>query len=195
VKPVSRIVAVVAVGTFAVLALAGCIDNSPSKTTGAPTSSASSTSASPTPGSTPTGTPVKLPCTTVLTAQQVYNYNPNYVAQDSYKPAPDTDAASAVTQGGIACGWVDETSGSVLSVAIASPPSSEFTSLYHSAQDEGSAPWANSNATGFFHAQGDIGEFQVFSAPYWIVISSPDFAATGDASPTAIDVLGNLRDR
>jgi hypothetical protein len=116
----------------------------------------------------------------------------NFVADNDYAPPAGTDSATAVADSGVACGWVDETSGAILSVAVAKPVSADLTSLRASAQAGSSAVLPFSNATGYFSTAGGIGELQVFSGPYWIVISSADFSATGDVQPIAADVIPHV---
>jgi hypothetical protein len=128
----------------------------------------------------------------VLTAQQVYDYNPNYVAKDSYKPGAGSDAASVVAASGIACGWVDETSGSILSVAIAQPAAVTLQLTQQLAAAGNSPISLTGSAVGYFSSANGVGELQVFTHTYWIVISSSDFSAASDVSPTAKLVLGNL---
>ena len=190
-KHVIRAGAVVVVGMVAVLSLAGCIDNPPTPTNSPTTPATTSTpTSSPTPTATPT--PVTLACTTILTAQQVYNYNPNFVADNDYQPVAASDAATALADSGVACGWVDETSGSVLSVAIARPTAADLASLKASASGSTSPVAVAPGATGYFSSSGGIGELQVFSGAYWVVISSSDFSAAGDVQPTAAVVIGNI---
>lgn len=188
-KHVRRALAVVAIGSLAVLSLAGCINNT-AEPTGSPTTPAPAT----TPTSSPTAvaTPVTLPCPTILTPQQVYDYNPNYVAPATFTPAAGSDAAKVVADSGVACGWVDETSGTILSVAIAQPAPSELASLAAAASSPGSPAKVAKGAAGYFSDTNGFGELQVFTSSYWIVISSPDFDAAGDALPTAKVVIGNL---
>jgi hypothetical protein len=192
-KAFGRVVAVAVAGSFAVAGLAGCVDTSPTKHTTSPTSPA--TSPNPTPTSSASATPVSLPCTTVLTAQQVYDYNPNYVAQDDYSPTAGSDAATVATDSGTVCGWVNETSGSTVSVAIAQPAPSDLAGMKSTAAGASSPVSVATGAVGFFSTVGGVGELQVFTSKYWVVIASSDFAVAGDVEPTAQVVIRNISAR
>jgi hypothetical protein len=135
---------------------------------------------------------VSLPCNTLFTPQQVYDYNPNFVAQNAYKPAAGTDAATVAADKGMACGWVDETSGTVLAVGIAQPAVSVLSRLEASASGSSSPAEFAGGATGYFSVTAGVGELQIFTSKYWVVISSSDFAAVEDVQPTAQVVIGNL---
>lgn len=135
---------------------------------------------------------MNLPCTTVLTAQQVYDYNPNYVAKDDYSPTAGSDAATVAADSGTVCGWVNETSGSTLSVAIAEPAASDLAGRKSAAAGASSPVSVAAGAVGYFSTVDGAGELQVFTSKYWVVIASSDFAAAGDAKPTAQVVIRNI---
>jgi hypothetical protein len=199
VRPRSRALALAMAGSAvgAVLALTGCLNqaSAPTNTTSAsaPTSSSSAPSApsaSPSPTN-PPGTPVTIACTSVLTPQQVYNYNPNYVATQAFKPGQGTLGATAVAASGRVCGWVNETSGVKLEVAVAQPAPRQLATL-RSAATSGTAVQPGGSATGFFSVAGGSGTLQIFTGAYWIVLSSADIASQTDVATLATDVLGNL---
>jgi hypothetical protein len=133
---------------------------------------------------------VTIACAKVLTPQQVYDYNPNYVEVASYKPSAGTPGAQVAADQGQVCGWLNETSGVKLEVAIAHPASSELSTLRSGAT--GSTVQLGGGGIGYFEVAGGVGRIQIFSGAYWIVISSADIAAEGDVDPVAKDVLGNL---
>jgi hypothetical protein len=175
-----------------VLLLTGCVDQKPSPTH---TANSGGTSGASTPTPTQTAsvappTPVTIACAKVLTLQQVYDYNPNYVQAASYKPGAGTPGAQVAADQGQVCGWLNETSGVKLEVAIAHPASSELGTLRSGAT--GSSVQLGGGAVGYFQVAGGVGRMQIFSGVYWIVISSADIASEGDVDPIATDVLGNL---
>jgi hypothetical protein len=180
-----------------VLVLTGCLNqtSAPTHTSTAgapsPSDSASSTpSTSPTP-TTPPGTPVTIACASVLTPQQVYNYNPNYVAMATFKPGPGTLGATAATASGRVCGSVNETSGVKLEVAVAQPAPSQLATL-RSAAASGTAVQPGGSATGYFSTSSGAGTLQIFTGAYWVILSSADISSPSDVSSLATDVLGNL---
>jgi hypothetical protein len=182
--------------TALLLVLTGCVEQTPSPTSAptgkAPTSAPTNTTPPSSPSPTPTvpPTPVSIACAKVLTPQQVYDFNPNYVASATYAPGAGTPGAHVAADRGRVCGWVNETSGVKLEVAIARPAPNDLGALRSEAT--GTTTQLGGGAVGFFHVASGIGSIQIFSGTYWIVVSSADIAAEGDVDPIAKDVLGNL---
>ncbi|MEJ1230084.1 MAG: hypothetical protein WDM88_04815 [Galbitalea sp.] len=129
----------------------------------APTASASPTrtapattspTTKPTPAASPSAppaaswTPVSVACSSVLTAQQVYGYNPNYVANGAYTPAAGSSAATMKSNHGVACGWINETSGSPIAISIAQPDATTLGGLKKTAASGGAAMALNNGAAG-----------------------------------------------
>jgi hypothetical protein len=179
--------------------LSGCAGNDAPKTThsatrsSAPDTNGATSSATPTPTETPT--PVNLTCDQLLTAQQLYDYNPNFGTDPGYKPAAGGPTATAVQYGGVSCGWLNQTSKSVLEVAVAMPTRDQLTQLTNAAVSGshvvptyGVPP----TATGYFNASAGGGVAQVFTGKWWVVASSKDFFEPGDAQPVMSAVLQNL---
>jgi hypothetical protein len=136
--------------------------------------------------------PVTLRCTAIWSAQQVYNYNPNFVADQAYQPSSGSDAARVAGDQGATCGWVDETSSAVLAIGVAQPTAANLASLKLTASNASRPVSVGSGATGYFSAHAGVGEFQMFTAKYWVVMSSADFTVSGDVTPIAQVVAGNL---
>jgi hypothetical protein len=204
----SRIVVAVLVVSAGALALSGCVPNSSAPTpSGSATPSARPTSTrspKPTSSSTPTSpakpaptapgsTPLKLGCDQVLSVDQVYAYNPNFVPDTKYSAAASPDAAKAVANRGVACGWVNETSGSELMVAMSEPSPATLAAAKRSAAS--GAPVSGGGATGYFSVRGGVGEAQLFTGSFWVVIASADFGVAGDVTPLIQPVIGNLPPR
>jgi hypothetical protein len=190
-------------GVCAVLVLTGCVNQTPASSGSGPSGTSSGTSSpsgppsSPSSSATPTvtpgtpGTPVTIACANILTAQQVYDYNPNYVGTNTYKPGPGTLGAQAAADNGRVCGWLNETSGVELEVAIAQPAESTLATLKSGAAS-GTAVQLGGGVTGYFGAVGGVGQLQAFTRGFWVIVSSADIASESDADPIAKDVLGHL---
>lgn len=127
-------------------------------------------------------TPVDLRCDELLTPQAVYDFNPNYALDASYTPAAGTDAATIVARDGIACGWVNQTSGSVVAVAVANLPATELDALRNALVTESNSV-PTYEVEGYFRVATGGGEAEAFAGPYWIVATSDYFAEPGDAAP------------
>lgn len=193
---------VLAGGALALLALAGCSAAS-STPTASPTDTATSApteSATPTPTSTPTpeaaGTRVTLTCGQVLTPDDVYAFNPNYGTAPDYKPAAGSAAATAKAYQGVACGWLNQTSGDIVEVSIAEPNDTLMTDLQNKAVTEsnpvptyGTPP----AVLGYFSSAHGAGQAQAFAGKYWVVVNSVEFGEPGDAEQLMAVVLSHLK--
>lgn len=185
---------------FALLVLTGCSPAASTPPTASATASASASaepSATPTPTPTPepTGTPVAFVCDQILTAQDAYDFNPNYGTAPAYEPADGSLAATAVKYSGVACGWSNQTSGEVIAVSVAQPEERLSTSLKDAAiADSQVVPTYSTSADieGFFTVVDGSGQVQVFTSTYWITLSSPAFFEPGDAQSLVATVLSNL---
>ena len=191
--------------TLALIALAGCAPESsaeptasaaPSATaTAEPTASATATAeptATPTPPPAPEGTPVALTCDQVLTPDDVYALNPNF-GEDPEYAASSNAAVTATTYGGLACGWLNQSSGEVIEVVLAMPNESLANTLKDAALSDGeivptygSAP----EVEGYFSASSSTA--QVFTRGYWVAVTDPGMIEPGDAGPVLDIVLGKL---
>jgi hypothetical protein len=169
----------------------------------APETSAAATSSTPTPTATPTptettppvdkGTPIELTCDELITPQAMYDYNSNFSLTDDYTPAAKTDAATIVDDyQGIACRWVNDSSGETIDVAVAHLEDYTLETLKNGlVKDSTSVP--TYSVEGYFEVAGGVGQADAFSDPYWISAESDYFLEPGDAAPivsTVIDSLG-----
>lgn len=187
-----RTAAVLTVGALALLGLAGCkADAKPQKTSSShsssatPSTSASATpdaSASSTPSPAPThapGTPLGVDCSTLLSPQTVYNFNPNTSLQPAYKPKSGSDGSTALSFKGISCGLVNDSSGDITSVSVAHPAASDLAELKASASKGTAVPGIGDSA--WFSTSGQTGQLQVFKGAFWITASSVFFGTADDA--------------
>ena len=192
-----RLVFVLAVG--AVLALTGCQPTDGSSANGLPTTGPSDgpvTSASPTSAPLPTPTPsatvsppIGIGCSALISAQVMYDFNPNFGLLADTRPAAGSLAAKAVAAGGLFCQWVNQTSRDTIDVSVARLSSADSAAR----QDALTGSTAAFGAPGYFAASGGSGVAQAFSGEYWIVAASPAFSEAADAQPlmsAAITSLG-----
>lgn len=196
----------VAGGAVALLALMGCsasaepnASESPSASattaaTDAPTESATP-SATPTPTATPAGTAVALSCDEVLTAEDLYEYNPNVGTAPDYAPTAGSGSETAAEYDGVACGLMNQTSNTIIEIGIAAPNEVLRNSLYDAAVTQstpvptyGDAP----DVVGFFAAIAGVGEAQIFTDSYWVTVSSVGFIEPGDVQDLAATVVSHL---
>ncbi|WP_400993804.1 iron ABC transporter ATP-binding protein [Agromyces sp. GXQ0307] len=194
--------AVVGASAFALL-LSGCTDpaGAPSETTAPPTAGGTATAtapAEPTVEPEPTEEPIpfEVACDTILTAEQVYEFNPNYGTAPDYSPTAAT-VSDVVAASGTACGWSNQTSGDIIEVGVATLPEHAYElQVGDAAMRSNPVPTYGTppEVEGFFRQSGGVGQAQVFSNGYWIVIESPVLFEPGDAQGLVADVIANVVD-
>lgn len=184
-----------AVGALAVGALAGCVPE-PQPTSSPSIGSTPSTSPS-TPAPSETTTPqeqptaVSIPCDSVVGAQTMYDFNPNFGLLSDFTPDGGTLAARAIAEEGTACRWVNQTSGDTIDVTISRPGP---TALAEARDTAGAGtPVSGLGDAAFFSTSGDSGIVQSFSGPFWITGTSVYFSAGGDASGIMKDAVAAAR--
>lgn len=201
-----RVAVTLAAAASLALLLAGCSGDpsdlitsaSPTSTGSTPTASATaSPTAEPTPTATaaPDATAVDIACDSLLSAQAIYDYNPNFGAQPSYSPAGGTLPASAAAMKGTSCAWVNESSGEVIEVAVAKPDAATLKTLQNDAVSSSSAvPTYGTppELEGYFTTAGGVGEAQTFTNGYWVIVRSDYFIEPGDVTPLMDAVVSAL---
>jgi hypothetical protein len=179
----SRVLIALAIAGSVVAGVAACGSESAAAPTKSPSPTASATATpEPTASATaaPVGTPVDIDCNALVTPQAVYDFNPNFTLDAGYKPARGTQAADIVAMNGLACGWVNQTSGEIIEVAVANLPDEKLTELKNAfVTSSNSVP--TYGVEGYFKLDGTTGEAEAFGGPYWISASSASFYEPGDA--------------
>ena len=145
------------------------------------------------PATDPVNASVGLNCGELLTDQVVYDWGSGNFALDvDYEPAAGSAAAQIVTEGGLACRWVNLTSSETVEVAVAAPASSVLDSTA-AAVAASAEPAPAISPTAYFSATDGIGRVDAFTDTYWISGESPWFVGEEDAAPlitAAIAALG-----
>ena len=195
---VSRILVSLALAGVVATAVSACAsetDASPSEPTASATPTATETP-EPTATQAPVtvGTPVTIDCNTLVTPDAIYAFNPNFGLSESYKPAAGTEAATIVEAKGLACQWVNQTSGQIVQVAVADLPADKITALKNNyVMNSNSVP--TYGVEGYFEApatEGDVGVAEAFTGTYWISATSDTFLEPGDAQPIVEAALAGL---
>lgn len=145
-----------------------------------PSATAAAPEASPTPRP-ETGVPVGLTCDQLVTPQQIYDFNPNYGLVSGFLPEPGSLAGQAVAANGLACQWMNQTSGATIVVSAAHLDAT-------STQDrkdflaETSTPVSSFGPDGYFD-QGDLtSAAQAFPGEFWVTATSIAFFGADDAA-------------
>ena len=140
------------------------------------------------------GAPITAGCGDLVSDQTMYDWGSGNFALDSaYSPSPGSDAARAVADGGLACGWVNLTSGETMTVAVAD------LSVEALAAAKAAVPASRSAVSEFgpnvdarFENVSDVGNVDAFAGSYWVSAKSPWFAEPSDASAILYSVLNAL---
>lgn len=180
------------------LLLAGCATPAGTDSPDSATETPQTQQADPTPQPTETPPPSEEPipfaieCDALVTLDQMYAFNPNYGYAPDYAPSA-AHIVDATELQGTACGWLNQSSGDIIEIAVATPPPGELTSRLNAAALEakpvptyGTPP----AVSGYFTSSAT--EAQIFVDEYWLVLSSPAFVEPGDAQQLASAVLENL---
>lgn len=196
-----RTAAAAVTAATAALILAGCTapGASPAPSDGAPAPSGSaapdaSATAVPTPVPTEDPVPFEIACDAMLTADQVYAFNPNFGSAPDYEPS-GSGVAGVVEAEGSACGWSNQTSGEVIEVGVATlPPNAFERQVGEAAMSSNAVPTYGTppDVEGFFLLSGGVGQAQVFTGEYWVVVESESMFEPGDAQQLVASVLENL---
>ena len=186
------------VAAASVALLAGCTPGAggPAGTAAATTAPSASATANPEPTETAEPpVPFEIACDALLTADQLYAFNPNVGADPGYQPSGDDIATLVDEDAGTACGYLNQTSGEVIEVGVATPTTAAGEERRNQAAlsskpvpTYGTPP----DVEGYFTQAGGTGEARVFHGPYWIVIRSPALFEPGDAAQLVASVLANL---
>ena len=192
-------VIVVALAATVALGLAACVPEPVTSKTSTPTAT-DSPSANPVPSSTisPTPTPsaaaataTKIPCGTLISAQAVYDFNPNFGLDSGFSPKSGTAAAKAVADNGTACNWLNQTSGDTFAFAVARPVAAELALLKTTAAT--GTPASGLGDAAYFSTSGGVGRVDVFRGAYWLVATSVYFGSAADASTLVTTALAALK--
>lgn len=123
--------------------------------------------------------PVAIDCDALVDATTIYELNPNLAIDPSYRPS--SLASRALDSEGVSCGWINQTSGDVVAVSVASFDEAGLTATREAANGRGGSPTpSNFGGEGVFRTSGSVGVMELVRAPYWIVIESPMFGSATD---------------
>jgi hypothetical protein len=192
----TRSVGLALVVAASVAVLSGCTPETPEATeTAAPTTAPTS---SPTAAAEPSESAepaIPFSIEALLTPDQLYAFNPNFGAAPDYEPTAASVVTAVEDDEGTACGYLNQTSGELIEIAVATPTEQAGETRRNDAAltskpvpTFGTPP----DVEGYFLQTGGAGEAQVFHGPYWVVIDSAALFEPGDAEQLVSAVLANL---
>ncbi len=168
-----------------VLGLAAC---APDDHTLSPTATAPGTFG---PDDDPVNEAIGINCQALVTDQAVYDWGSgNFAIDVDYEPAADSPAAEAVAAGGLACSWLNLTSGERLDVAVAILPADELATTRDAIAATAAA--TDFGADGYFVVEAGAGRADAFTSDYWLTATSSAFGVAGDAAPIVSAALAAL---
>lgn len=191
-----RVLAAAVLLTAGPLLLTGCTPETP-----APNGPSGSASATPGSGSpTPTETLPEQPdlgeaapeCAEVLSADDVYAFNPNYSAVAAPTPAAGSPFAEAADLGGRVCRWSNDTNASPVDAAVTIPGSTDLERVKEDAASSSTPATGLGGDEAYFDVVDGAGVAQVFAGDHWVVVSSPFFGDASDARELVAPILANL---
>ncbi len=123
----------------------------------------------------------------------MYAFNPNYGTDPGFE-ATGNAAQTAVKYDGVACGWLNQTSGAVIEISVAQPNDVLQTTLVDQALSTSKTvpTYGTPPIEGFFAVAGGVGTAQVFSGASWVTVSSTEFFEPGDVQSLVASVLSHL---
>ncbi len=141
-----------------------------------------------------TSEPVDTTCDALLTADDMYEYNPNVSLVENGVPDADTKVGEIAGMGGLTCQWVNNSSNETLDVGVASLTEDQLTTLKNLAvtESEQVPTYGAPPVEGYFTVVGREGEAQVFTGSYWVALRSLAFFEPGDAERIAEAAIANL---
>jgi hypothetical protein len=123
---------------------------------------------------------VNIACDALVPAQALYDFNPNFSVDPSYSPEANTLPATIAADRGAACGYVNQTSGEVIEVAVAHLEAAELQKAKDAAAASGAPVSAYGGDAGYFAVESGHGQAQAFTGEYRIVARSTAFEEPGD---------------
>lgn len=121
----------------------------------------------------------------------MYDFNPNFGLLNSFTPDAGSLAASAVAAKGVACRWVNQTSGDTVDVSISNPGPSALAAAKNTASS--GTPVAQLGDAAYFSKSGGAGIVQVFRGDFWITVRSVYFSSASDATSILGDAVAAAR--
>ncbi|WP_448003949.1 iron ABC transporter ATP-binding protein [Agromyces bauzanensis] len=195
----TRSFGLVLIAAASVALLSACTGAMPEPTgSGAPTAAPATPTSTAAPQPTETAeppVPFEIACDALITPDQLYAFNPNVGTDPGYQPQAAAIVTAVEEDAGTACGYLNQTSGDIIEIAVATPTEQAGEARRNDAAltstpvpTYGTPP----EVEGYFDVAGGSGEAQAFSGPYWIVIDSPALFEPGDAQQLVASVLQNL---
>lgn len=117
----------------------------------------------------------------------MYDFNPNFGLLAKFTPDPDSFDSRALANKGVACRWINQTSGDTVDVAVSRPGPTSFDAAKGAAST--GTPVTGIGDAAYFTTRGNAGTVQVFNGSFWITVTSVYFATSKDAQKIVADAV------
>jgi hypothetical protein len=185
-----RLAATISLAATALL-LSGCAPDDHQLTPGS-TPAPTVIDSTPDPSADPVNESIGINCQTLVPDQVMYDWGSGNFALDvDYLPPAGSAAEKVASSGGLACSWVNLSSGEKVDIAAARPATTDLEAAESAAAQNGSAV-ADLGSSAYFGSDGTVGHLDVFTDTYWVTADSPWFLEAGDARPLAEAAIAAL---
>lgn len=190
-------------GSILVMGLAGCVDATEPE---AMPSTSSTPSPSTSPSDEPTAEPSPSPsmeppaqgglealpfdatCEQLVSAQALYDYNPNYGTDPA--PSPGETITAIGQAGGVTCGWLNQTSSDRIAAGVIRLSPASLASVQATVPDRAEPTDAIEN--GWFSVNGSVGRLELFVGEHWVVVEGVAFIDATEAATFAQAIRASL---
>jgi hypothetical protein len=171
--------------------LTGCTPTAIAEPSPSPSDGSTTPSAEPSEPAGEVAAPIDVDCATLVSPDAMYAYNPNFGLSDGWKPETGSVPADAVARGGVACRWVNQTSGDTIDLSVANLTDDDLEAFKNAAVQESTmVPTYGDEA--YFEVVDGVGTAIVFDGSHWLVASSTYFFEPGDATEIVEAALSAL---
>jgi len=122
------------------------------------------------------GLPLSTTCTTLVTVDELYKFNPNFALDPSKSPAAGSLAKLATDYKGISCTYVNLSGGDIITVSLAKLDNESFKRLL-AQRSASSKPYSGggvpSGFIGLFSESSSGGTLELLGNGYWLVATAP----------------------
>lgn len=184
---------------FIVLALlSGCVTDAAVEI---PEASSSSENERPTPTPTVTETPeaadprlvavpLSVDCDALVSVDTLYDFNPNVGIDPAH--VPTARGAEAISYSGVSCGWVNQTSGDTLTLALARFERASLDTVRETAAEREGATAVDGDGDAWIRRVNGVGALEMVTAQYWIVVESRMIVEASDADVLIDAIVATL---
>lgn len=129
--------------------------------------------------------PISTECDVILSPQALAKTQPGLELVSGFNPKDGSFAEQIKEFKGVACQWKDSNSGNTITFAASHLGSQKLTAINKGLvqTSKQAAELSDSNSVGYFSYTNGVGEAQVITNKYWLVLYSANFDSATRAAP------------